>query len=154
MIYLKDKNLLFIKSGKVAGTSVEIALSANATDEDIVTPFGPFEDELKRDEVGGHFPVNWAEKKEDETLAYKKFKTLKALSKAGRLPEGKVSVFRGHRFRGHIRADQIVELCGESFLKDAHVVVISRHPYDRLMSGAHFRAKTRPGHGVAIRTSF
>ncbi len=140
MIYLKDRKLLFIKTGKTAGTSIEIALSCNAGRDDIVTPFGSFADELKRDEVGGHFPVNWAVNPEDEALACDKFRALKTFNKAGRLPDGKIEAFRGERVvRSHARADEIVDAFGISFLEDNHVVSVCRHPYDRLVSGAYFR---------------
>ena len=144
MIYLKGRKLLFIKTGKTAGTSIEIALSCNAGPDDIVTPFGSFEDELKRDEVGGHFPVNWAVNREDEELSKEKFRALKTFNKAGRLPEGKIEAFRGERrCRSHARADEIVEAFGEAFLHDNHVVSVCRHPYDRLVSGAYFRDDTK-----------
>ncbi|MEP7068175.1 MAG: GSCFA domain-containing protein, partial [Usitatibacter sp.] len=41
MILLRNERLLFIKGAKVAGTSIEVFLSAHATAGDIVTPIAP-----------------------------------------------------------------------------------------------------------------
>lgn len=41
MILLRNHGLLFIKGGKVAGTSIEVFLSAHARENDIVTPISP-----------------------------------------------------------------------------------------------------------------
>jgi hypothetical protein len=59
MSHLSEQNILFIKPKKVAGTSVEIALSCNADPSDIVTPLAPI-DEKVRHKCGGQFPTNWA----------------------------------------------------------------------------------------------
>jgi len=52
MIYSKQNDFLFIKGGKVAGTSVEMALSTVCGPEDIITPITPA-DELERLRLGG-----------------------------------------------------------------------------------------------------
>ena len=52
MLYLKEPNLIFVKSRKTAGTSVEIALSMSAQTGDIVTRLA-LPDELLRQKLGG-----------------------------------------------------------------------------------------------------
>ena len=57
MILLREYGLLFLKTVKTAGTSLEIALSASADSADIVTPISPV-DELVRIKEGYQLPVN------------------------------------------------------------------------------------------------
>lgn len=59
MIFLRKPNLLFFKTHKTAATSVEIALSGNSTDADIITPLG-LPDEVIRIRMGCRRPTNWA----------------------------------------------------------------------------------------------
>jgi hypothetical protein len=59
MLYLKQRNIIFIKPRKVAGTSVEIALTCNAGEQDIITPIS-LVDELTRMRLGGVLPSGWA----------------------------------------------------------------------------------------------
>lgn len=51
VIYLKERNLIFIEPREVAGTSFEIALSKYAMKHDIITPISP-DDEATRRELG------------------------------------------------------------------------------------------------------
>lgn len=50
-IVLHSKGLIFLKPRKVAGTSFEIALSAFASDDDIIPPISP-DDERMREDLG------------------------------------------------------------------------------------------------------
>jgi hypothetical protein len=60
MILSFDKKFLFIKNTKVAGTSIEIALSkALSSEKDIITPIS-LEDEMIRLKEGGLSSQNWA----------------------------------------------------------------------------------------------
>ena len=56
MIVSFSKRFIFIKTRKTAGTSMEIALSGQCADGDIVTPIVP-EDELLRFRQGGFLAV-------------------------------------------------------------------------------------------------
>ena len=141
MIYLKKHNLLFIKPLKTASTSVEIALSCNATAEDIVTPIS-VKDELLRLELGGQLPVNYSRSSLSEAIyrSRVRFLSLLKIQDAGKLVAMNArlkSVFHGGKRRivyNHIKPDEIIKRKGEAFLKDSFVVTMCRHPYDVLVS--------------------
>jgi len=57
MIFSHKHRFIFIKGRKVAGTSIEIALSSYCGPQDIITPISPV-DELKRLTHGGK-PQNY-----------------------------------------------------------------------------------------------
>lgn len=58
MIYLKNKSMIFLKSHKTAGTSLEIALSRFAQAEDVVTPIVRADEKI-RNELGFRGPQNY-----------------------------------------------------------------------------------------------
>jgi hypothetical protein len=57
MIISKTLDFVFVKTRKTAGTSIEIALSRGASDNDIITPIST-EDEIIRATSGGRGPQN------------------------------------------------------------------------------------------------
>lgn len=144
MIYLARHKLLFLKPKKTAGTSVEIALSCNAGEADIVTPVLP-EDERKRRELGGMFPRNWAwhAAAEDRYRArFEKYLEDGIIPKRWfGLRRGRLYARRDARFVNHIPPRQIVRRAGRAFLDDAFVVTMCRHPYETMVSwAAHLHA--------------
>lgn len=146
MIYLKDRGLLFLKPFKTAGTSVEIALSCNANDDDIVAPFGDFlEDEFKRIELGGHTPCNWAKTRTIDAAYARRLKILKSLNDRGRLEDGEAVLYQDEeaRYLSHMGPSQIIALDGREFFDRSFYVTMARHPYDQVISLAHWRNKLR-----------
>lgn len=142
MIYLKQQNLLFLKPFKTAGTSVEIALSCNATESDIVTPFGGhLDDEFKRIDLGGQMPCNWATSDEVDAQYRKKLKVLRTLEKLGRLEDGTPVLYEDSdlRYSSHMTPARLAETDGSDFLEQAFYVTMSRHPYEQVMSLASWR---------------
>jgi hypothetical protein len=139
VIFLKKQNLLFIKSVKTAGTSVEIALSANATPQDIVTPLLPG-DELLRMKEPYQFPVNWAQADKFETAHYVRMQALKALDLRADDPDlyqGVISAEQ-NRFFNHMRPGAIRSQLGAETFDKAHKISIVRDPYEQLISAAYF----------------
>lgn len=139
MIYLRDSKLLFIKPKKVAGTSIEIALSCFATPDDIVTPLG-FEEERTRAEKGGQFPVNWGKSKRDDDECRAVFQRFLATGEKPKRWFGlrRPRLYPKHRakFFNHITPDEISRGDGRALLGDAFMVTICRHPYEQVVSFA------------------
>ena len=59
MIVSHAKKLIFVKTRKTSGTSMEVSLSQVCGPDDIITPIS-FEDELVRLDMGGTLPQNYA----------------------------------------------------------------------------------------------
>lgn len=139
MIFLRGRGLLFVKPKKTAGTSVEVALSCNATPEDIVTPLIE-EDERIRWELGGQFPVNWASKASDERDYRARFEQY---LRDGRVPRrffglrpGRLWRRRGARFFNHMTPAEVLGRAGPGPVADAFMVTMVRHPYEQVVSYA------------------
>ena len=150
MIYLKSRNLLFVKPKKTAGTSVEIALSCNAEDDDIVTPI-VHDDEKIRQELGGKFPVNWAWIRGAETSYRRNFR---AWVKDGTWPmrfglrSKRLYNRRAGKFFNHMTPAQIQMRTRRDFLENAFMVTMVRHPYELVVSMWHTGTRTRTFHWI------
>ena len=163
MIYIKEKKLLFFRTRKVAGAAVEMALSANAGMSDIVAPMG-IDEECIRIDLGGQFPVNWAEdqsiEQEYRTLVMNYYKENKSMrSRAFNLAAKITGLKKRQRqkqeqrhqlkksvkqlmtrriFSRHMRPDEIKKRLGEEKFSTAHKVTITRHPYEKLISDIYW----------------
>jgi hypothetical protein len=146
MIYLKRKNLLFIKPLKTASTSLEIAFACNATDEDIVTRMTTSY-ELMRLQMGAQLPVNYMESRAPEARYRAKMRTLNKLHSM--FPAAELETLekilkpffntRGKRvFFNHIKPAEIAERLGDKFLEESFVVTMCRHPYEVLVSRVYW----------------
>lgn len=147
MIYLKEHNLLFLKPFKTAGTSVEIALSCNASESDIVTPFGGhLDDEFKRIDLGGQMPCNWAVDNDVDAQYRKKLKVLRTLDKLGRLEDGAPVLYADEdvKYSSHMTPPKLAQTDGAELLRSATYVTMSRHPYEQVMSLASWRNQRNP----------
>lgn len=140
MIYLKSRNIIFIKPRKTAGTSVEIALSANACEDDIITPVSP-EDELLRLAAPFQFPVNWATDKMSEDQYYRSVCTM---DKTGNITGLFQLLEKKARFFNHMRQEQIEQEIGSALFAKAYKISMLRHPYEQLISQAYWRS-SQPG---------
>ncbi|WP_296763504.1 hypothetical protein [Sediminimonas sp.] len=146
MIYLAERKLLFVKPKKVAGTSVEIALSCNAGAGDIVTPLIPG-DEAVRHNAGGRFPVNWAWLKGTETAYRRKFDHY---LETGEIPPRVFGLRRGKlyskwqaRYYNHITPATIARRAPRRFLDGVTMVTVVRDPYEQLVSYAWHLSRGR-----------
>lgn len=122
MIICYSQNLLFIKTRKTAGTSVEIALSRLCSETDVVTPLVEHygEEELRRAE-GGHPPCNWK-------------KTLPQHRTWGEWRELLLSGKRTRMFTQHSTAADIKHAIGEPAWNRLFKFTIERNPWDRAVS--------------------
>lgn len=146
MIYLASRRLLFVKPKKTAGTSVEVALSCNATDADIVTPLLE-EDEAIRHRAGGHFPVNWAWRRADEARYRARFDRYLQDGIVPRrwfgLKRGRLYNRLGAKFLNHDPPAKVRRRLGAAAFDAAFLVTMTRHPYEVVVSYAnHLRQGT------------
>jgi hypothetical protein len=146
MIYLKSKNLIFIKPLKTASTSLEIAFACNAKPEDIVTRMTTSY-ELMRLEMGAQLPVNYMNSRATEARYRAKIRILNFLHKL--LPHVEIEAIdrfikpfcmtRGKKlFFNHIKPTEVAAILGDKFLEEAFVVTMCRHPYEVLVSRAYW----------------
>ena len=146
MIYLAEHKLLFVKPKKVAGTSVEIALSCNAGPGDIVTPLIPG-DEAVRQDAGGRFPVNWAWLKGTEAAYRRKFERYRETGEiAPRLfgrRRGKLYSKWQARYYNHLTPGQVARRAPRGFLDRVTMVTVVRDPYEQLVSHAWHQSKSQ-----------
>lgn len=144
MIYLEKENLLFLKTRKTAGTSLEIALSMYAGANDIVTPVSVV-DEILRRKAGGVFPQNWARTPEAEA-AFRE--TVEDFAASGKevAPPGLMRWFKKQAvFFNHFGPDVVRPRLGADRFDRALKVTVCRHPYEQLVSQAFFQMR----HGEA-----
>jgi hypothetical protein len=115
---------IFVKTRKVGGTSVEIALSKGCGPSDVVTPVSS-RDEARRRELGFQGPVNaaWPSRRQrPRTLLRRRF--------LGALRRGK----RPETFYNHVPAAEIRDLVGRATWDAYRTVTILRDPLDRAVS--------------------
>lgn len=125
MILLREPGLLFLKPHKVAGTSFEIALSAFAGPDDIVTPLGRRgrEDEATRRSLGFAGPRNYRW----------------PVCRLPFLPRGEWRIARRQRqwpgrFRSHLPAWLARDRLGEDLWRATSRISIVRNPFDTAVS--------------------
>ena len=156
MIYLKQRNIIFLKAKKVAGTSFEIALSKYSDDpeNDIITPIEPT-DELVRLEHGGKSPVNWAHSREVEKEFDRFINELNDLSSFPRANDFSITQFIAKnmeyfsrreltKFRGHISASALRSKLGEENFRKARKVSIIRDPVEQAVSRLYYKLRDEP----------
>lgn len=127
MIFSKKHAFVFVKGKKVAGTSVEMALSTVCGPRDIITPITPV-DEIARLEMGGRGAQNYTESRQDER------KYLKALLSA---PPEKLAAIRPLRtkFQSHMSIASIQQQIGD--LPSGRIFAVERNPYAKIISSAN-----------------
>jgi hypothetical protein len=137
MIVSYTHNYIFIKTVKVAGTSVEMALSCDCGPRDIITPIYP-RDEIHR-KASSRRPQNFsydpalerqyaeAADRKDMAILWKMFR---AFNKSA-------------TFYNHMPATEIRAAVGEVFWGEAFKFTIDRNPYDRIVSNAFWIIRDR-----------
>lgn len=127
MLLLNDPRLIVLKPHKVAGTSLEIALSPFAGRKDIVTFLQPPE-ETQRRALGvkrgaRNHAFRWYE------LPFVRREEWRRARKRGRLP---------HRFRPHITAAELRDLLPRQTWDGFTKLAIVRNPYEVALSTYYF----------------
>ena len=131
MIVSFKNNFIFVKTRKVAGTSVEILLSAHCGKDDVVTSITPQDERLKL-RIGGRIATNDLHNRSQERL-YALAVRMRLLKLAG--------LVRDHarrKFKQHEPISRIIELVGPEFCDRAFKFTIERHPYDKVLSSMYF----------------
>ncbi len=142
MIVSYEHNYIFIKTGKVAGTSVEMALSRYCGPRDIITPIYP------RNEIHRKPPARHAQNYSTDPALERRFAEvadkadLASLWKLFRELEAK-SIYQNH-----MKAAAIREKIGESFWRNAFKFTIDRNPYERVISNAFWSIHDREQNAV------
>lgn len=144
MIYSHELKLVFIKGRKVAGTSVEIALSTLCGPTDIVTPITPI-DELERLRLGGR-PRNF----DDDPAVEQAWLEVLRSTPVNQLD--RLTLPRS-RFRNHMPLTRVLSVLGP-IPEDYVVVGVERSPYAKVLSWANNKvAMSRYKIGRAMQSS-
>ncbi len=121
MIISHRHRFIFIKTGKTAGTSVEIALSKYCGPEDVITPISP-DDEATRQALGYPGPQNFKvplPKALGHYLQYRKWP----------------------RLYNHMSAREVIRITGQEVWDAYFTFCFERNPWERAISLYHWRLK-------------
>ena len=127
MILSKAHRFIFIKGVKVAGTSIEIALSPMCGQDDIVTPITPI-DELKRLGANGG-ARNYSGDPAAERGYIERLRRAAVCDLVSIEPPAPV-------YFNHMPLRDVLRLYGSTAL-DYQVVCVERHPYAKIFSWAN-----------------
>ena len=134
MILSHRWRFIFIKGRKVAGTSVEMALSTLCGPDDVITPFNP-RDEAERMRLGGQCR-NYAVNKADEA-AYQT--AIAAYLAAGAPDEDAPQVAIQARYVNHMSLLEVLRN-HQGDLRFYRVLAVERSPYSKVLSWANMQA--------------
>ncbi|MGW0844211.1 hypothetical protein ACWD26_29550 [Streptomyces sp. NPDC002787] len=130
MLVMHNAGLIFVRTRKTAGTSLEIALSRHAGERDIITSMSP-RDEALRAAQGGRAPQNHllpGQRPGPEPV-----------------PPG---CGPGVRFYNHMPASEIRDALGASVWDRYLKVCLERSPYEKVVSLYFHRHRTEPRIGI------
>lgn len=127
MIISHDLKIIFLKTRKVAGTSMEIALSKFCGDDDIITPITAA-DEATRRQLGFRGPQNYVDTSWVNVVNGKKIPYWQTKG----------------TFLNHIPASIVKGMVPPSIWADYLIVSMVRNPFDVLLS-AYFWDKAKVG---------
>lgn len=141
MIISYAHNFIFIKTRKTAGSSMEYALASHAGPEDVVTPLG-FAQDVERYEAWGALPRNFSEDAaiERELIEAIQKKDKRNVARIARDELKRAGKMRANR---HGDAHDAKEIAGDAFWARAFKFTIERHPYEKAVSLAYYRAGPR-----------
>jgi len=136
MILSHRWRFIFIKGRKIAGTSVEMALSTLCGPEDVVTPIA-VRDEADRFRAGGQCR-NYAWNPEEEAPYRAAIARLAAGRGDGQPPLQAPRLDRS-RFYNHMSLCEVVARSGQD-LRGYRVLCVERSPYSKALSWANMQA--------------
>jgi hypothetical protein len=134
VIYSKRNDFLFIKGRKVAGTSVEMALSTICGPEDIISQITPI-DEVARLKLGGRGAQNYSENPERERKYIERLASLTALELSD--ADAPIRKSGKHVYSGHMSLMDFVHAYGS--LPTQRIFCVERSPYAKVISDANMR---------------
>jgi hypothetical protein len=131
---------IFVKTQKVGGTSVEIALSKFLGPDDIVTPILEVDDEALRSRLGYCGPQNY------NVTAEQFRREVFSLTRLGGTYAKQVLLRRGwpQRYYNHISANEIMNAIGQDIWKNYFKFTIERNPYDKVASAYYYYCRNEP----------
>jgi hypothetical protein len=129
MILSHRHRFVFIKGVKVAGTSVEIALSQVCGPEDIVTPITPVDEQLRLGTSGE--PRNYA----GDPAAEREYVRTVAEGTPAKLASIRAP---SRPFFNHMAYKDVIELVPEA--QEYQLLFVERSPYAKVISHANWRA--------------
>lgn len=129
-----DRSFVFVKTRKVAGTSIEGLLRTLCGPYDVVPPVTPIDEAQLQ--AAGHKARNFAKDPSDEDA-------LNALIAAGDTA-GAMDLLANMEtvFNNHMSAVRISRLLPMEFWKSAFKFTVDRHPYSFIASAVNFKAKS------------
>jgi hypothetical protein len=128
MIVLHEPQIIFLKSRKTAGSSLEIALSWFSQSRDIVTPIGDgARDDQTRERLGFPGPKNF-EKNKVELLTKPTVRDIKNIIKANPV----------NKFHNHCSAARAKRHLDEATWKNFKKISIVRNPWDYMVSSYYW----------------
>lgn len=135
MILSHRYKFIFLKTGKVGGTSLEIALSKFLGPDDVVTPVSLADDE-KRHALGFTTPQNYhkglSEMGIGDLLEYGRRSFQESLIAEER--RWRVARKYPKKFRNHITAERLKPLLGEGIWNEYYKFTVERNPWDKTVS--------------------
>lgn len=130
MIASYAHNYIFIKTGKVAGTSVEMALSRFCGPRDIITPIYP------ADEIARKPPARHAQNFSTDPDLERRHADLADRADRDALWQLQHELQDKSIYTNHMAAPDVRERVGDAFWQSAFKFTIERHPYERVISTA------------------
>jgi hypothetical protein len=127
VIISHEHHLIFLKTRKTAGTSVEIALSDVAGPQDVITAIDPADEEIRRGR-GGRGPQN-------DRLPLRAYGAKKAVKRL---------LGRGNRAYNHMPASEVRRMVGAEVWDSYLTFSIERNPWDAVISQYHWRHRSVP----------